>query len=682
MKGHNKIRAELAVYDSLPVAEQAELDRHLRECRACAEQLAAYRRMDQKLARLHDPWPGPQVAHAVKAALSGQPAPASRPRPAQTPDTRATSAPSLMFSRLLLPAAMVLVFAISVWLGLRFPGRGNLQPAPTPIAAVPSPMLSRQDATGHITITFACSGAEYGVDYRQIANDFQRENPDITVNVVRMDAIQPTTWGSSLGLGWGVMLPPGDNFKLAAGSDAFCSFSSQDIWAGHIRDLTPFIAADADFQQQDFYPGILRSWTLNEKIYALPTFFRPKLIYYNPAVFDAAGLSYPRPEWTWDDLLEMATQLTQRTGDSTTRWGIGDSGLTLLQVRAGAELSLPANISYPNSILPANAADLLRWFNELYVVRRVAPVSETLRTGAFVPDDWPAFTGDVAAGRYAMWVDDAYPYARRGGQPVPFPAASSDARTTPFGLTTADVLSLSAYSPYPDATWRWLSYLSRHLAAPRYDMLSVRRSLMEQEAFWARLTPAAAEAYRYAFEHLAPNKIYYISAEHNFTKMIRALATGEKDLKTLLAELESPATPQPAQTRIVTIVTAPPASSKVATGRFIWPATGPIAQGYSLEHPGIAITGTIGEPVKAADGGTVIMVQDDAVYGKTIVIDHGYGFQTVYAHLNSVAVQSGQQVVQGELIGELGKAADATEPTLYFAVYGSSGPLDPLQYLR
>ncbi len=62
MKGHNKIRADLAVYDSLSVAEQAELDQHLRECRACAEQLAAYRRMDQRLARLHDPWPGLQVA--------------------------------------------------------------------------------------------------------------------------------------------------------------------------------------------------------------------------------------------------------------------------------------------------------------------------------------------------------------------------------------------------------------------------------------------------------------------------------------------------------------------------------------------------------------------------------------------------------------------------------------------
>lgn len=681
MKGHNKIRANLAVYDSLPVAEQAELDRHLRECSACAEQLAAYRRMDQKLARLHDPWPGPQVAHTVEAALNGRPAPASRPRPVQTRENSATGAPSFVFSRLLLPAAMALVFAISVWVGLRFPEQATLKPALTPIAAVPSPMPSLQDVTGHVTITFACSGAEYGVDYKQIAEEFQRENPDITVNVVRMDAIQPTTWGAT-SLGLGIMLPPGDNFKLAAGSDAFCSFSSQDIWAGHIRDLTPFIAADADFQQEDFFPGILRSWTLNEKIYALPTFFRPKLIYYNPAAFDAAGISYPRPGWTWDDLLAMATQLTQRTGDSTTRWGIGDPHLTLLQVRAGTELNLPANISYPDSILPANAADLLRWFNELYVVRRVAPIPETLRTGEFIPGDWPTFMEDVVAGRYAMWVDDAYPYARRGGQPVPFPAGSSDDRTTPVGLTTADVLSLSAYSPYPDATWRWLSYLSRHLFAPRYDMLPVRRSLMAQEAFWARLTPAAAEAYRYAFEHLAPNKIYYISAEHNFTRMVRDLATGEKDLQTLLAELESPATPQPAQTEIATVLTATPASSKSATGRFIWPATGPVTREYSPEHPGIEIAGAFREPVKAADGGTVIMIQEDAVYGHFVAIDHGYGFTTMYAHLNSIAVQFGQQVAQGELIGKMGMAANATEPTLYFAIYGNSGPVDPLQYVR
>jgi murein DD-endopeptidase MepM/ murein hydrolase activator NlpD len=79
-------------------------------------------------------------------------------------------------------------------------------------------------------------------------------------------------------------------------------------------------------------------------------------------------------------------------------------------------------------------------------------------------------------------------------------------------------------------------------------------------------------------------------------------------------------------------------------GSLDWPLYGSITQPFGGGHTGVDIAGSTGTAVKAAAGGTVILAGYQGGYGKLVIIDHGDGLVTRYAHLNSISVSEGQQV--------------------------------------
>jgi multiple sugar transport system substrate-binding protein len=91
-----------------------------------------------------------------------------------------------------------------------------------------------------------------------------------------------------------------------------------------LADGEPGTAADLS----DYYPGILAVNEYEDGVYGLPWIAQPVVTYYNKDLFDAAGLEYPQPGWTWDDFMEMGTALTQDTdGDGTIdQWGFTNNG--------------------------------------------------------------------------------------------------------------------------------------------------------------------------------------------------------------------------------------------------------------------------------------------------------------------------------------------------------------------
>jgi LysM repeat protein len=118
-------------------------------------------------------------------------------------------------------------------------------------------------------------------------------------------------------------------------------------------------------------------------------------------------------------------------------------------------------------------------------------------------------------------------------------------------------------------------------------------------------------------------------------------------------------------------------------GRFIWP-TGcwRITQYYWWAHRAIDIGCVTETPVYASDGGTVIYSGWSAIgYGNLIVLDHGNGFQTYYAHLNSIWVANGQFVPQGTPIGGVGTTGNSSGPHLHFEIRYNGVLLNPLDYL-
>lgn len=100
-------------------------------------------------------------------------------------------------------------------------------------------------------------------------------------------------------------------------------------------------------------------------------------------------------------------------------------------------------------------------------------------------------------------------------------------------------------------------------------------------------------------------------------------------------------------------------------------------------YEGIALGAPLGTPVFSAAPGEVIYVGDDeARYGKIVIIHHEDPFVTIYAHLNQIEVKKGQKVKQGETIGTLGKTGQVDSPRVYFQVRNNRTPVDPEHYLK
>lgn len=126
-----------------------------------------------------------------------------------------------------------------------------------------------------------------------------------------------------------------------------------------------------------------------------------------------------------------------------------------------------------------------------------------------------------------------------------------------------------------------------------------------------------------------------------------------------------------------------PSTAKLGSGNFGWPTSGSINQPYWGGHPGVDIGAWTGAPVAAADGGYVALATGgwNGGYGNHVIIDHGNGFVTLYAHLNSIYVRGGENVVRGQQIGSVGNTGNSTGPHLHFEIRYQGSPQNPLSYL-
>ena len=98
-------------------------------------------------------------------------------------------------------------------------------------------------------------------------------------------------------------------------------------------------------------------------------------------------------------------------------------------------------------------------------------------------------------------------------------------------------------------------------------------------------------------------------------------------------------------------------------------------------HPGLDISALAGTPILASAAGTVTYAGTKVGYGKTVEIDHGFGYKTRYAHAGSIKVKRGQRVDRGDLLGEVGKTGLATAPHLHYEVLIDGRQVNPREYL-
>jgi len=125
-------------------------------------------------------------------------------------------------------------------------------------------------------------------------------------------------------------------------------------------------------------------------------------------------------------------------------------------------------------------------------------------------------------------------------------------------------------------------------------------------------------------------------------------------------------------------------SSSPSAHGLIWPVSGPVTSGFGMRwgrlHAGIDIAVAYGTPIHASAAGTVIFAGWMGGYGNFVIIDHGGGLATAYAHQSSIAVGGGS-VSQGQVIGYVGSTGHSFGPHLHFEVRVNGSPVDPLGYL-
>jgi murein DD-endopeptidase MepM/ murein hydrolase activator NlpD len=123
-----------------------------------------------------------------------------------------------------------------------------------------------------------------------------------------------------------------------------------------------------------------------------------------------------------------------------------------------------------------------------------------------------------------------------------------------------------------------------------------------------------------------------------------------------------------------------------------WPVEGRLMDGFGHRtdpfsgegafHKGVDITAPMGTTVRTTADGIVVQAEMVAGgYGRLIIIDHGGGYQTYYAHLSRISVRAGQEVRRGEVIGAVGMTGRVTAPHLHYEVRVGGTPMNPYRYL-
>ena len=123
-----------------------------------------------------------------------------------------------------------------------------------------------------------------------------------------------------------------------------------------------------------------------------------------------------------------------------------------------------------------------------------------------------------------------------------------------------------------------------------------------------------------------------------------------------------------------------------------WPVNGRLMGGYGQRsdpfsgegamHTGIDISAPAGTAVKATADGVVVHSNWNGGYGRCVIVDHGNGYQTWYAHLSRMDVMEGQEIRQGETLGLVGTTGRATGPHLHYEVRIHSTPVNPYRFMQ
>ena len=201
-----------------------------------------------------------------------------------------------------------------------------------------------------------------------------------------------------------------------------------------------------------------------------------------------------------------------------------------------------------------------------------------------------------------------------------------------------------------------------------------------------RLIATRAAEQRAERDRLVVSQRDLAAARSDKQRTLAAVVTNERELRHEMEGLEQASRALTARIQSAqSSAPVAPSSGVVSSSGLIWPVSGPVTSGFGWRwgrmHEGVDIAAPSGTPIAAAASGSVIYAAWMSGYGNLVVVDHGGGLATAYAHLSGYAVGVGQGVAQGQTIGYVGCTGHCYGDHLHFEVRVNGSPVDPLGYL-
>jgi ABC-type glycerol-3-phosphate transport system substrate-binding protein len=364
------------------------------------------------------------------------------------------------------------------------------------------PALREDAGEDVVTITFF----SWGRSTDGLVEAFEEQYPHVRINVISEESLSfpfpdiPADTQEAMSYLYQIQ-----SYQIASLADVtdLGPFLSEVAMPGLLYDLTPFMAQDATFDRQDFYPGMLELFRWGNRTWALPVQGFPFLIYYDKDAFDEAGLSYPGPGWSQEEFASLVRQLAMREGGEAARYGFVNCSAWPI-ARAFVE-------GRTGPLVDALARPPMPELNEPHVVRAVRWYTDLALEGAMPrqtgPDPFPDENAQDACYRLveqakaAMWADVIHAQefwtSRVNLGAVPFPTGQY-----PANPWNADGYAMSGGTLYPEESWLWLRYLSQHYRADvSLGHVPARRSAAETADDWSAWDDETAKAIQGAMEH-------------------------------------------------------------------------------------------------------------------------------------------------------------------------------------
>jgi ABC-type glycerol-3-phosphate transport system substrate-binding protein len=323
-----------------------------------------------------------------------------------------------------------------------------------------------------VVITFACSDWKRQ-EYERLVELFHQTHPYIEVQLLSRQSILGDERGENA------------IRRLAASADTFAypgGLLPRHTREGLVKDLTPFIEADPTFDASDFYQGLLEQFRWDDGTWALPAKVYLAFIFYDKRAFEEAGLSPPRPGWTFEEFTQAAQRLTRREGDRILRYGF---------INPSPDIAIPLVLGRAGTWADPSVAPPLPKLDDLAIVEAVEWYTDLALKYSVMPNpakfDEQELAALIIGGKAAMWIGHSgqqflythiYPHLELGIAPPP------EGKLI-VNWKWASGYAMSAGTAHPQESWEWLSFLThqplRESMPPRPSLFEASKSEFDEE---------------------------------------------------------------------------------------------------------------------------------------------------------------------------------------------------------